>query len=107
MATITEDTGLLHKIKEAVADIQPEAEVILYGSRARGAATAGSDWDLLILVPRDSRAVRQTVRRRLYEIEWASGEVISVVIREKDAWNHPRLETSPFHRNVETEGIRL
>lgn len=107
MGTINEQTPLLRRVKEAVIDVQPEAEVILYGSRARGTSTAGSDWDLLVLVPRDSRDVREMLRRRLYEIEWACGEVISVVIREKDAWNNPMLEKSPFHRNVENEGIRL
>lgn len=107
MGTITEDTPLLQRIKEAVAALQPEAEVILYGSRARGTSSPGSDWDLLVLVPRDSRSVREVLRRRLYEIEWASGEVISVVVREKVAWNNPRLEKSPFHRNVDNEGIRL
>jgi uncharacterized protein len=101
------DTPLLSRIKEAVAGLQPQAEVILYGSRARGTSTTGSDWDLLVLVPHDSRAVREMVRRRLYEIEWASGQVISVVIREKDAWNDPKIAHSPFHRNVENEGIRL
>ena len=102
-----DDANLLHKIKETVVAVQPEADVILYGSHARGTSTTMSDWDLLILVPHDSRAVRQAVRRRLYEIEWAGGEVISVVIREKGDWNHPRLEKSPFHHNVETEGIWL
>lgn len=107
MGSITENSPLLQRIKEAVADLQPEATVILYGSRARATSSPGSDWDLLVLVPRDTRTVREMLRRRLYEIEWSSGEVISVVVREKAAWNDPRLETSPFHRNVVNEGIRL
>ena len=107
MGSITENNPLLRKIKEAVSDLQPEAEVILYGSRARGTSTAGSDWDLLLLVPRDSRPMREIIRRRIYEIEWSCGEVFSVVIRQKDAWNNPRVAKSPFHRNVENEGIRL
>ncbi len=37
-------------IKRTVRAIEPDAEVILYGSRARGDAEADSDWDLLILV---------------------------------------------------------
>lgn len=107
MGSITENSPLLRKIKKEVSDLQLEAEVILYGSRARGTSTAGSDWDLMVLVPRDSRSVREKLRRRIYEIEWTCGEVISVVIRQRDTWNNPRVEKSPFHRNVENEGIRL
>jgi predicted nucleotidyltransferase len=107
MGTIIEEIPLVGRIKEAVADLQPQAEVILYGSRARGTSTPVSDWDVLILVPHDSRVVRQALRRRLYEIEWACGEVISVVVREKSVWNNPKFERSPFHRNVEKDGIRL
>ena len=41
---------LLKQVKEAVWKIEPTAEVILYGSRARGDSTCESDWDFLVLV---------------------------------------------------------
>lgn len=39
---------LLQNVREAAINIEPEAEVILYGSRARGDAASSSDWDFLI-----------------------------------------------------------
>ena len=46
---------ILIKIKESVREVEPESEIILFGSRARGDERADeradSDWDLLILVP--------------------------------------------------------
>jgi predicted nucleotidyltransferase len=36
-------------IRRTIDSIDPKAEVILYGSRARGDEHADSDWDILIL----------------------------------------------------------
>lgn len=41
---------LLEQVKQAVHEIEPGAEIILYGSRARSDAQAESDWDFLILL---------------------------------------------------------
>jgi predicted nucleotidyltransferase len=68
---------LLDRVKQAVHQIEPEVEIILYGSRARGDAHAESDWDFLILLHGkvdDGRTDR--VRHRLYDLEWACGEVL-------------------------------
>jgi len=43
---------ILEKVKEIVQATDPEAEVILFGSRARGDAMEDSDWDILILTPK-------------------------------------------------------
>jgi predicted nucleotidyltransferase len=40
---------LLERVKQAVHEVEPEADIVLYGSRARGDAHAESDWDFLIL----------------------------------------------------------
>ena len=38
-------------IASAVQALAPGAEIILYGSHARGTAHVDSDWDFLILLP--------------------------------------------------------
>ena len=40
---------ILLKIKKTVSELDPEARIILFGSRARGDYGKESDWDLLIL----------------------------------------------------------
>lgn len=100
--------NLLNQIKQAVREVEPEAEIILYGSRSRGDAVHGSDWDLLILVDglvNDARTDR--IRHRLYEVEWESGEVISSIVRNREDWNSSLYQAMPFHQRVLEEGTML
>ncbi|MFO7860178.1 MAG: nucleotidyltransferase domain-containing protein [Desulfosalsimonas sp.] len=99
---------LLEKIRHAVSEVEPGAEIILYGSRSRGDAVSESDWDFVVLVDgplSDARTDR--IRHRLYEIEWDSGEVISSIVRSREQWNSDLYQAMPFHQQVEQEGVRL
>jgi uncharacterized protein len=99
---------LLGQVKRTVREIEPKAEIILYGSRSRNDANETSDWDFLILldgVVNDGRIDK--IRHRLYEIEWQYGEVLCSVIRNRNEWNSPLYKALPFHRNIETDGIAL
>ena len=99
---------LIEQIRQAVHEVELEAEIILYCSRSRGDALSDSDWDLLILVDgpiSDERTDR--IRHRLYEIEWGYGEVISSIVRTREEWNSNLYQAIPFHQRVQKEGIRL
>ncbi|RJR43777.1 MAG: nucleotidyltransferase domain-containing protein [Desulfobacteraceae bacterium] len=99
---------LLKDIRQAVSEIEPDAEIILYGSRSRRDSNPESDWDLLILVDgplNDERTDR--IRHRLYEVEWKSGEVISSIVRNQEEWNSAIYRALPFHQRVQREGIRI
>ena len=99
---------MIDKIKGAVHEVEPEAEIILYGSRSRGEAHSESDWDFLILVdvPLDDKRIDR-IRYRLYEIEWESREVISSIVRSRKEWNSDLYRAMPFHQRVQEEGTRL
>ncbi len=99
---------LLKQVKNAVQEIEVEAEILLYGSRARGDSIDQSDWDFLILLDGkvdDKRTDR--IRHRLYEVEWETGEVISSIIRNKKEWNSRIYRSMPIHKVIEREGIAL
>ena len=99
---------LIEQIRQAVHEVEPEAEIILYGSRSREDALSESDWDFLILVDgplSDERTDR--IRHRLYEVEWESGEVISSIVRDRKEWNSDLYRAMPFHQRVQQEGMRL
>jgi len=84
---------LLILVKNAINEIEPAAEIILYGSRARNDETPESDWDLLILLDGDVDDVSaDTVRHRLYEVEWEHDAVICSVICSRQKWDSGGVE---------------
>ncbi len=99
---------LLEKVRQNILASEPDAKIILYGSRSRGDSQPESDWDFLILVNGmlDDRRIDR-IRHRLYEIEWESGEVISSIVRNYSEWNSNLYRSMPFYQRVEQEGIRL
>lgn len=100
--------ALLEQVKRAICEMEPEAEIILYGSRAREDSREQSDWDFLVLVDgpvNDERTDK--IRHRLYEIEWESDEVLCCIVRSREEWNSPLWRSMPFYQNVELEGIVL
>ncbi len=100
--------ALLEQVKRSIREMEPDAEIILYGSRAREDSRAQSDWDFLVLVDgpvNDERTDK--IRHRLYEIEWESDEVLCCIVRSREEWNSSLWESMPFHQNVELEGIVL
>ena len=100
--------ALLEQVKRAIREMEPDAEIILYGSRAREDSRAQSDWDFLILLdgPVNDERVDK-IRHRLYEIEWESDEVLCCIVRNREEWNSPLWKSMPFYQNVELEGVVL
>lgn len=94
-------------IRQNINIIDPKAEVILYGSRARGEERTDSDWDILVLTdyPVDLNKERM-FRDKLYDLELETGEAISIFVFSKDDW-FSRQRITPFYQNVTQEGIRL
>ena len=102
------ERALLEGCRDAVRALVPGAEVILYGSRARGDAGPESDYDLLVLVdgPVDWRLEDQ-IRQRLYGLELETGAVVTINAYNRSDWCSPLYRAMPFTQNVEREGIVL
>jgi predicted nucleotidyltransferase len=99
---------ILQKVKKAVMQIEPSAEIILYGSRARNDYRDGSDWDFLVLVDGDVNYIRtDKIRHRLHEIEWDTGEVLCAIVRSRSVWDNPQFQIMPLFKNIRLEGIKL
>ena len=102
------DSKILNQIKQIVTEQEPRAKVYLYGSRSRGTAKRNSDWDLLILLNKDKITPEdeQKITYPLYDLEFDTGEVISLMIYSEKEWN-TKYKITPFYRNVMREGRLL
>ena len=99
---------LLKRVRQEVHSVAPGAEIILYGSRARGDASLVSDWDFLILVDQPlDRDLITKIKNCLYDLELETDTILSSIIRTREEWQSPRYSVLPFKRMVEQEGISL
>ena len=96
------------QIKAAIVAVDPAAQVILFGSQARGQQTPQSDWDVLVLTD-EAMKPRQKASKYInatYYLELKTGEAISPLIISKQDWQ-TQYAVSPLYNEVVREGIVL
>ena len=94
-------------IRQAINQVDNSAEVILYGSRARGDEREGSDWDLLVLTDYPVNLEKEMeLRDPIYDLELERGEAFSIFFYTKKDWS-TKHNITPFYESVTLEGIRL
>jgi predicted nucleotidyltransferase len=100
---------ILNEIKIKVLDIEPDAEVFLFGSRARGDSHSDSDWDILILLPDFANfKIKSIISEKLYDVEIKYSVLLNLIYRKKNTWfNDKVFKESPFYQNVVKEYKRL
>ena len=102
------DRLMRKKIKANVLAVDPQAEVWLYGSRSRGDAREDSDWDVLVLSPKDSLSVKEegVFIDHMTDLMIETGQVVHLFAYGKSDW-HGRHHITPFYQNVVHEAVRL
>ncbi|MCQ2314917.1 MAG: nucleotidyltransferase domain-containing protein [Bacteroidales bacterium] len=86
--------------------LPPEAQLFLYGSRARGDYNENSDWDLLLLINRPiQNDDYEKIAYPLMELGFDLGQYFSVHTYSKDEWD--KMWFLPFFKNVERDKIVL
>jgi predicted nucleotidyltransferase len=97
---------IIQLIRQKVNELDSTAEVILYGSRARGDNKRDSDWDVMILLNRKNvdKKVEQTFRHHLLDIELEIGVPVSVFVYSKSDWEG-KYSITPLFKSIKKEGI--
>ena len=100
--------SMAEAITRKIRSIDPDAQVILFGSRARGDERLDSDWDILVVtkLPEPVHAEWQIVDG-LYDLEMDTGSVIMPVVCSEAEWNNPLRKGSPLVQRIRTEGKAL
>lgn len=100
-------TEILQSVKQAILELNAEAEVILFGSRARGDQREDSDWDFLILTPESADLkVEQAYRHKLFELELEYEEAFSTFVVSKSDWLN-KYSVTPLYKSIQEEGIEV
>ena len=99
--------SILRMITSTVREKEPDAEVILYGSRARKTARSDSDWDVLILVNKQELGAieRGELEYSVWDKGLVMGEEINATAYTRSQWE--QAPPSLFKHNVTKEGVRL
>jgi predicted nucleotidyltransferase len=102
------DKELLLEVKRVVTSLVPDAELVLYGSAARGQRQWDSDYDILVLTDRKlSSAEYRTLDGAVYELQLAREAVLSMVVHTRWEWEDSVMRGSPYRRNVLREGVMV
>ncbi|NDV83260.1 nucleotidyltransferase domain-containing protein [Bacteroides sp. 51] len=101
---------ILTRIRNIIHSVVPNAEIILFGSQARGDATEESDIDLLILIDNGSDKLsydeKSAILDPILDLEMETGLEINPIMRTYKQWFNQPFRT-PFYINVMKEGIKI
>jgi len=97
---------ITYKVKESIKMLDPQARIILFGSRARGDYKNNSDWDFVILTSLQvNEHFKKQIRVSLIDTELDAEEVISALIYSQNQWNDYKL--TQLYKNIAKEGIEV
>ena len=80
-------------------------QLLLFGSRARGDAQDGSDYDMLVVVDYRTSELRAVILEIESQLMERYGALVATVLRSETEWQ--QLQGFPLARNIAREGAPL
>jgi predicted nucleotidyltransferase len=79
---------ILISIKAQIQEVLPDANIILFGSRAGDSAHEESDWDILVIAdkPQITKSIKQTIHDKVFPLSVAIGAFINLLLVTKKDW---------------------
>lgn len=100
--------NMIEKIRSVAREVLPEhSKLYLYGSRARGDAHEGSDWDLLILLDKPSITTEDEnhIAYPFVVAGWKNDAAISPQLYTFSEWEARSF--TPYYKNVEHDKLLI
>jgi uncharacterized protein len=101
------DKEIALEFKRRAGALVPILQCYVFGSRARGDATSGSDLDVFLVVDRLGPGVREKISEVAWEVGFENDVVVSTFVLTAEQREHGPLGVSPIVRQIEKEGIPL
>jgi predicted nucleotidyltransferase len=95
------------EFKRRAAALVATRQVCVFGSRARGDATAGSDLDIFLVVDHIDAKLRDRISEVAWEVGFENDVVLSTFVVTAEQLERGPLGVSPIIRQIEREGIPL
>jgi predicted nucleotidyltransferase len=80
---------------------------VLFGSRARGEASADSDVDVLVVIDKEDYRVRKEIRYLAVEVWLEYGLFLSTRVWSRSHWHKLQKIQTFLYRNIQRDGIDL
>jgi len=96
----------LSKVISKLKDHFKLEKVYLFGSHAKGTATAGSDYDIFVIVKNSDKTIRDR-RREARKLFWGDATPTDIFVYTESEFNELKDEFSSIAHTVATDGVEL
>jgi len=109
MRLTPEDEAWLEGYRQALAEQFPGVveRFIIYGSKARGTATADSDLDVLLVIRDGDRRLKAALKDPGHELSIDTDAVPSIQVFTVAEWERLGEQESVFREAVERDGVLI
>jgi predicted nucleotidyltransferase len=102
------DSEVVNEFKRKVTELFPDAEIIFYGSKARGEGGEFSDLDLLVILKgKVTTAIEDKICDLGYDLELKYGVILGILVESLKFWESDWGKAMPLRMNVDREGVKI
>jgi predicted nucleotidyltransferase len=106
--TVLDDAqrDVLRRAKEAITAVLPTAEILLYGSTARGTRSQDSDYDILVILRQAlTPEQRNAVYLAMLKVELETEAPLSTHFVTREKWE--KHQYVPFFLEIRKDAVQL